>query len=179
MNASVLVDVSSILGEPGATLEVDEEVPLSSMCVSDVEAHFTAPPQMRAVLANAGDVLLLTGSVSATAILECSRCLEPFECALVGTLDAVISPSDQPELRDEDQEWYPLIDESVDLLPAAQSALRVEVPFAPVHSAECHGICPTCGCNLNEDTCACQHDSTSSADSPFAALKDLLPPDAE
>lgn len=179
MVATLPVDVSSILEEPGAILEVDEDVPLSSISVSDVEACFAEAPRLSAVIANAGDVLLLTGSVRATAVLECARCLEPFEYELTGTLDAVFSDSDQPELRNDDQEWYPLTEKTIDLLPAAQSTLRVEVPFAPTHSDDCKGICPICGCNLNEDTCTCDHGESGRSDNPFAALKDLLPPDAK
>lgn len=179
MGPSLDIDVSSILGEAGATLEVDADVPLSSICVADVRVEFVHPPQLHAIIANVGDVLLLSGSVNATATLECSRCLGLFEYPLTGMLDAVVSEIDDLATRNDDQEWYRLQGETVDLMPAAESALRVEIPFAPLHNEECKGICPTCGCDLNRDECACHPAAATQADNPFAPLKDLLGQETE
>jgi uncharacterized protein len=176
MGGTLIVDLSSILGETGTTMDVDGDVPLESMIVGDVEIDFSAAPSIRVTITNAGEVILLTGSVQATARLECARCLEPFDFPLTGAIDAVISVTDDAEQRGEEQEWYPLDGETVDLLPAAESALRVEVPFAPVHDEECHGICPTCGCDLNRDTCTCERQAEGS-ENPFASLRELLPPE--
>jgi uncharacterized protein len=176
MGGNLIVDLSSILGETGSTMDVDDDVPLESMTVGDVEVDFPAFPRIRVTITNVGEVILLTGSVQATARLECARCLEPFDFPLTGAIDAVISVTDDADQRGEEQEWYPLDGEVVDLLPAAESALRVEVPFAPVHDEECRGICPTCGCDLNRDTCTCERQAEGS-ENPFASLKELLPPE--
>ncbi|MDF1542524.1 MAG: DUF177 domain-containing protein [Anaerosomatales bacterium] len=173
------VDVSPILGEAGATLELDSDVPLESIAVGDTLAVFEVPPRIRVTLAHAGEVLVLTGTVEAAARLECSRCLEPFALVLNGVIDAVVSQIDDTEQRGDDQEWYPLDGEILDLLPAAESALRVEVPFAPVHDEECRGICPMCGCDLNRDSCTCEPVAENRPENPFSSLKDLLPPEDE
>lgn len=179
MSASFPVDVSPILGESGSVLDLEADVPLESLVVSDSRVAFGAPPHARATVANLGDVLLLSGTVEAVARLDCSRCLEPFDLVLTGTLDAVISSVDDPDARNEDQEWYPLQGERFDLLPPVESALRVEVPFAPVHDESCRGICPMCGCDLNRDACDCALHAEHPPEGPFAALKDLLPPESE
>lgn len=179
MSLSFPVDISPILGESGSTLELEADVPLESLVVSDSRVVFATPPHVRATVADLGDVVLLSGVVEARARLDCSRCLEPFEIALSGSLDAVISDVDDPDARNEDQEWYPLQGERFDLLPAVESALRVEMPFAPVHDDSCRGICPTCGCDLNRDTCECTHHAEQRPESPFSALKDLIPPESE
>jgi len=158
-------------------LDLEADVPLESIVVSDSAAVFGAPPHVHATVANLGEVLLLSGTVDAVARLDCSRCLEPFDLELRGVLDAVISAVDDPDARNEDQEWYPLQGERFDLMPAVESALRVEVPFAPVHDESCRGICPTCGCDLNRDHCDCAPPVDERTDGPFAALKDLLPPE--
>lgn len=175
MGATLTVDLSSILGETGATLDVDGDVPLESMIVGEAQVEFAGPPRIRATIANVGEIIVVTGFVEATARVECSRCLEPFDFPFTGAIDAVISLTDDADHRSEEQEWYPLEGESVDLLPAVQSALRVEIPFAPVHDEECRGICPTCGCDLNHDTCTCVSQA-GDPDNPFASLKELLPP---
>ncbi len=176
MGGLLKVDVSPLLGEAGATLEVDTEVPLEAMTVGDSHVKFEEPPRLRVILANAGEVIVASGTVQAAARLDCTRCLEPFDLDLVGTVDAVISPTEDPELIDEDQEWYPLEGDAVDLFAAADAALRVEVPFAPVHDEACLGICPICGCDRNRDTCACRQEPDTASENPFAVLKDLVPP---
>lgn len=173
------VDVSPVLGESGATLEVDSDVPLESIAVGDTLAVFEDPPRVRVTLANAGEVILLTGTVEAAAKVECSRCLESFVQPLTGVIDAIVSQTDDADQRGDDQEWYPLEGDMLDLLPAAESALRVEVPFAPIHDEECRGICPTCGCDLNRDSCTCEPVVEHRPENPFSSLKDLLPPTDE
>lgn len=179
MSPSLIIDVGPVLSEAGATTEVDADVPLESMLVGDAHVAFVAQPHLRAVIANAGDILVVSGTVRGRAILECSRCLEPFELEISGTVDAVLSVDGPPEDIADDQEWYPIEGETADLLPAAESALRVEVPFAPVHDESCKGICPTCGCDLNTDTCTCTYEAHETPDGPFASLKDLLGDDEE
>ncbi|MBW6468445.1 MAG: DUF177 domain-containing protein [Coriobacteriia bacterium] len=179
MADQLTVDVSPVLGEAGATLELDSDVPLESITVGDTLAVFEVPPRIHVTLANAGEVILLSGTVQATARLDCSRCLEPFALALTGVIDAIVSQTDDAEQRGVDQEWYPLDGDTLDLLPAAEGALRVELPFAPVHDEECRGICPTCGCDLNRDSCTCEPVVESVPENPFSSLKDLLPPEGE
>ena len=48
--------------------------------------------------------------------------------------------------------------------------LQLSLPFQPLCKADCKGICPTCGTDLNKGRCACEKIAKSS---PFAAIKDL------
>ena len=52
------------------------------------------------------------------------------------------------------------------------AALVLEAPFAPVHDDECAGLCYTCGADLNEGGCGCEHGVSD--DHPFAALGSLF-----
>jgi uncharacterized protein len=49
-------------------------------------------------------------------------------------------------------------------------SLVVDLPFAPLHSPDCAGICASCGQDLNAGDCRCVPEAASS---PFAGLKDL------
>jgi uncharacterized protein len=59
-------------------------------------------------------------------------------------------------IRDDepDASWYtpPLIDPAEDL----RQILLVAMPDFPVCRADCRGLCPTCGANLNTAPCAHQ-----------------------
>jgi uncharacterized protein len=52
-----------------------------------------------------------------------------------------------------------------------EEALQLFMPFAPLCSNDCKGLCQTCGQNLNEHKCSC---SNEKIDVRFAALKDLF-----
>lgn len=43
----------------------------------------------------------------------------------------------------------------LDLTEALRQYTIVAVPMKPLCKADCAGICPTCGTNLNESTCDC------------------------
>jgi uncharacterized protein len=53
--------------------------------------------------------------------------------------------------------------------------LALEIPFQPVCSESCKGLCTSCGTNLNEETCACVSKSVLVEKSmPFIGLKNLI-----
>ncbi|HET7523328.1 MAG TPA: DUF177 domain-containing protein [Acidimicrobiales bacterium] len=75
-----------------------------------------------------------------------------------------------PSGEDEDEETYPLKGELLDLQPLVRDALLLELPLAPLCSEDCQGLCATCGADLNDGPCSCEH---APADPRWAAL-DLL-----
>ncbi|HET6498541.1 MAG TPA: DUF177 domain-containing protein [Coriobacteriia bacterium] len=173
---ALAVDVSSVLRETGAALDVDADVPLGSITAGDAVIEFVEAPRLTVTVTNVGDVLTVRGFVEATATVECARCLEPFPLHIRGAVEAAVALTGEADSSLEDHEWYSLNGETLDLLPAAESAIRMEMPFAPVHAESCRGICPTCGCDLNRDECGCEPTHPGAHDTPFAALRELLPP---
>ncbi|MBR6599034.1 MAG: DUF177 domain-containing protein, partial [Oscillospiraceae bacterium] len=45
--------------------------------------------------------------------------------------------------------------ESIDLKEIAISDLLLQLPSKTLCDEECKGLCPSCGCNLNESQCDC------------------------
>ncbi len=54
-----------------------------------------------------------------------------------------------------DDEAYPLEHDFVDLAPLARDAILLDLPLAPLCREDCKGLCPYCGIDRNEETCAC------------------------
>ena len=54
--------------------------------------------------------------------------------------------------------------------PVLREQLLLRVPAYVVCREECRGLCPQCGANLNETTCACEPEQAAS---PWDALKKL------
>ena len=62
--------------------------------------------------------------------------------------------------------------EIVDLTDELRQSIILALPTYPVCRADCRGVCPTCGKNLNEGPCACVHEER---DGRWGALDALLP----
>ena len=62
--------------------------------------------------------------------------------------------------------------EIVDLTDELRQSIILALPTYPVCRADCRGVCPTCGKNLNEGPCACEHEER---DGRWGALDALMP----
>ena len=167
------IDVSSILEDLGASEEFDGGYPMDHLVVGEEEFTLVEPAEVSVILTNTGSGVVASGTVTARVSTPCSRCLEPFELVIAGSIEGFyVLPGRDAELP-EDQEAEPVLsDNSVDLAAALVAALTVEAPFAPVHDESCAGLCPVCGCDLNVKSCDCHE--TVPESHPFAGLKDLL-----
>ncbi len=130
-------------------------------------------------LTNTGEGVLATGIVRGTAMASCDRCLEPASVDIAGEVSCYYLYEErdaQDDEDDEDEEDFGVItpDGEIDLAPAVQSAVLMDLPYVVLCCQDCKGLCPDCGCNLNEQTCDCAskrhiNDPTN----PFAALAGL------
>jgi len=163
---SVLLSVADLLAEPGKAREVEVTVPL------DVELgggalHGEAATRLH--LRSLTDGVVVTGSAAAVADLVCTRCLTTWREPLEVTVSQVY------RLRPEDPDEELAVEPGglIEVGDVVRDELALGVPLAPVCSADCRGLCPTCGTDLNTAPCG-GHDE--GAGSPFAALKELLEP---
>lgn len=168
---SFLVYVGDVTHDLGSSINVAESLILHDFTFNEMAFTHAAPAQVDITVTNTGAGLVAMGSVTAALSTECSRCLEPFEMSIAGVIEAFFTTADRASDLPEGQEWSPIQGEAVDLLPGVLAAILVELPIAPVHSVDCRGICPTCGCDLNESPCECP--SVSRDSNPFEALRSL------
>jgi uncharacterized protein len=122
--------------------------------------------------------ILARGDAEGTVILECGRCLEPYEAAIKVHFEEEFAPSVEvhtgaPLAPPEDDLIF-VIDGShiLDLSEALRQNMLVALPISPIHSPSCLGLCPICGGNRNLDPCTCVADEEGNR--PFAALRSLL-----
>lgn len=167
-----IVAVAGILHDLGADVVLDGDVEIPDFQAGDTLFRAAGPGHLSATVVNGGDAVVLHGSIHVDLTTECVRCLEPFPLPLDVPLEGLYTTPDKAEELPEDQEWYLLGHETIDIAPAIESAIRLELPFAPLHSEDCAGICPVCGCNRNLDACSCADEQDEPG--PFDALKGLL-----
>lgn len=172
---SITVDVAPILSDLGASVDVDRTWDLPSFTVGDEHYVLREPARVSARLTNTGTGVVATGTVAADVTAVCARCLCDFEMRLAGEIEGLFVPAEDLDAAPDDEEAAPIGgDGTIDLAESVLSALVVEAPFAPLHDAECAGICPECGADLNEAPCGCEHEPVE-AEHPFAGLAELLP----
>ncbi len=119
-----------------------------------------------------GNEIIVTGTVSVRAVVECARCLDEFVLELESPLDMVFllgsgaSTGALPER--EGVIDVPSTATYLDLTDETRSSLLVLLPLKPLCRPDCHGLCPKCGTNLNKGMCSC---SKEDVDSRWDALK--------
>lgn len=128
------------------------------------------------IVQKTGEEFYCRGTVEALADLECSRCLTVFETSLQNDVDFFVSPEglhrdeDGPIEDDEDYAWLKGDSLKADIGDIVRQAVILAIDLKPLCDEKCRGLCPQCGCNLNEDQCDC---TTERIDPRWEALKKL------
>ena len=115
------------------------------------------------------------GNVMVPVEEECSRCLEIFDTELTGELSFIIKTEESKAVMAADSGAEVVrikaSEPVVDLNNLIKEALLLSLPMKPLCSDSCKGLCPSCGANLNEESCDCDVEET---DERWEGLKDLL-----
>lgn len=174
----VRIDLTDKLGNPGDSLPLSGAIEAEGYCVGEKEFRLDHGAAYDVVFTNTGDGILLTGIVRAQVSGECDRCLDPASFEVAGEIEEYYLFA-EPDDPDAYEDGFELVGEDrvIDLAGPLHDALVMDTPFVVLCQPDCQGLCPTCGCNLNHETCDCaEHAAAAFADSdenPFAALKSL------
>ena len=105
------------------------------------------------VITNHSGVVLLNGVITPDIKVSCARCGKEFSYSEPIALEAKIT--DKLANKDED-EFVLLTDFSLDVDELVRSTLILEMPSRFLCREDCKGLCPKCGCDLNEGSCSCE-----------------------
>jgi uncharacterized protein len=131
-----------------------------------------------------GNNVLAAGTFRGHLMVACSRCVEPVRIAIDDKIRVTFMPAAEMPAEDEaepeeglevaedDLDLFPYDGERVDLEPLLREEFVLAVPFAPLCTETCKGLCPQCGVDLNRGTCTCE----APVDPRLAALKGLKLP---
>jgi uncharacterized protein len=159
-----VVSVVDLLRRPGHRREVQLRGRLTGLRSVDTSVDPDLDIEVFAGLEAISEGLVADGRISAPWRSECRRCLREVE----GRVE--VEFRELFEARPRDGETYLLGHEEVDLEPLIREAVLLALPLTPLCRAECEGICPTCGADLNEGPCGCP---PGGRDPRWAALDDL------
>lgn len=103
--------------------------------------------------------LVVFSRVRTRANYICDRCLAPFNEAIDEKF-TIMFTTDQSYLDSDDNDLVQLISahtREIDLSCGVRESILLAVPMKHLCSQDCRGLCPTCGANLNRETCRCVH----------------------
>ncbi|MBR2834609.1 MAG: DUF177 domain-containing protein [Coriobacteriales bacterium] len=174
----IYVALATHLVSPGDTFDTQGTLNIDGLVLGGREFLFEDGLHYDIALTHAGEGILAAGTVRGHVNTTCDRCLgdAQFDLAAEVTCYYVHELPSEDEM-DDDQD-FGLIDEvngRIDLSEAVVGAVYMELPYIVLCDEDCKGLCPVCGCNLNEETCSCSQkaEEAKKEASPFAVLNSL------
>ncbi len=169
----IVVDDAQIWAEPLKEFHVDCQI------VSPIRAEITLLPVQGGCL--------VRGKLTGQVVQSCDRCAEEAPTTIdheIDTFEAIPGESipfdnEEDEKNNDfadalmDSDTRIIVENSAPMLDVALlcwEEFMLSLPMRPICSEECKGLCPTCGINLNENSCACTQDE---GDPRLAALRTL------
>lgn len=168
-------------------LHIDQLQPLTEVSVDFDAQHcripqeigeFMTPIHLEAQVRKVGEEITIEGRVSSSAHMKCARCLRPHRQHLDESFEVAYLPypeeldaKDELELDEADMNIMYYTGEEIDLTALVHDQVLLLIPVKPLCKADCAGLCPSCGKDLNEGPCSCSQDTV---DPRFAVLKNLL-----
>lgn len=143
---SAIIDVSPLIDEPGAELDVSGELAIKPIKLGEEPVEFKHPFKFSFSLTNAGEGIVIRGRIDGEAELRCGRCLESYTHKVGLDVDEIaFFDSDEAE-----EEAFAVKDTRIDLEPIIYQNVMVDIPMRPLCRDDCAGLCGQCGLNLNE-----------------------------
>lgn len=126
------------------------------------EAAFTAPVRTGLSAIWEYGHVRVTGKVETAVRVSCSRCLEDYELPLSSEFTIFYSEAkageemdEEVELSDEELISASYSGDEIDVEPEIAEQVLLEIPYKPLCTESCKGLCSNCGANLNEGECGC------------------------
>jgi len=176
----VRVVVTDIVGRPGSTHPLQERVPTVDFGGDwgPADGMLDDTVDLDLHLDSVVDGILVRGTVSFGVTLACARCLKPLPTRIdAHVTELFVDPARDHDDEDDVEPGYELLDDltAIDLSTLVRDALLIDLPIRVLCRADCAGLCPECGAELDAGDCG--HGGQDGIDPRWAALADLdLPP---
>jgi uncharacterized protein len=155
------------------------DIPASELDREEVESLGPVSIEARAEKGDLPGEYVTSGTVSFTADLLCSRCVDPYPFANTADfhvryrarpLDAPVQEDEEVELSEGELDIEYYTERELSLRSMALEQIQLTIPMKPLCSESCLGLCPKCGANKNRETCNCE---TSLVDDRWDALRGI------
>ena len=153
------VDINKI-GAKGLLLE--DRVDLDDYMLIEEESYFLDGVDFTVYFTRDKDKVRAKGHIRTVLSLRCVNCLENFEMTVNSKFDIILFPvylvkAEDNALTNEEMEYIFFDGEEIDVEKILMEQVNLFIPFNPMCSPDCKGICSNCGANLNYEKCQCEH----------------------
>lgn len=165
------LDITRILSGETDRLDFDVSFPASEndgfSYFTEWGVDFTSEIRALCTVKNNGGYISLVSDITVMYKTLCARCLKGLENSFSHSFEKGVAA----ELADEENDDFILSEGGmVDIQSAVCEEFLLSFPLKELCCADCKGLCPKCGKNLNEGGCSCR----SEGDPRMASLKALL-----
>ena len=171
------MEINICRASDGIFYDFEGELLIDSGEIMGRDATFLSPIIVRGkYVTDKGDVYI-TSKAECKIEFKCDRCLTPVEETLVFEVDETFVRADSDKA--ESDEVFTYESNLVIMDEAIRESLYLAMPTQVLCKDDCKGLCPICGCNLNETTCNCAsnevdvEEAEDTSNNPFAVLKNI------
>jgi len=164
----MILDVSQLIQNDGAIKELDFSLKLDDTFFNGQDIVFETPFYLKGAVKNIAGVLYLNLNANVSFKTQCARCLDSVSVHHDFEVSEIFSKT---ELADMEDDVTVLESGNIDLVEIVDKAFVGSLPINFLCDEDCKGLCPTCGINLNLESCLCADEYT---DPRLAALKQFL-----
>lgn len=138
-------------------IEVEREIPASADFGTEVLAvPEDGPLTLHMRLESVVEGVLVTGTVRATAVGACVRCLDPVSVDIEAPFQELFAYTDRAAHHREvgasdDETEHVIVDGLINLEPLLRDTVVPALPFKPVCREDCLGLCAQCGVRMEDD----------------------------
>ncbi len=152
----LVIDTRRLARRPGTMAEDTLEVTAPARLGTDVIGVAEGTPvriDMR--LESVMEGVLVSGTVEARATGACVRCLDELDWEVDVPFQELFAYADRAahleQVGDDDEDQRVIEADQINLEPLIVDAVVLSLPFQPVCSDDCPGLCPECGVRLAGD----------------------------
>jgi len=166
------INIKPILSGEVRKTEFSFNIPLE---YSENGCEITSDAEVSGTVTDSGGYMELSATCKVAYTTRCARCLKELnrECCI-----SFIRPVAVSLQSDNEEEEYILVGENskINIDEAISEELLLSLPYKDLCKEDCKGLCPKCGCDLNEKECSCP---TKEIDPRWAVLKNFKPKSEE
>ena len=150
MASPLLINIIEMTRRAGTLKDIEITIPVSTFDFADKRLNDETQIEIALQLESINGGIIVQGTVTGQSQLLCGRCLRNIEFANVASIDEMYQRvPDNPDA-------YPIVGESLDLQPMVREMVLLSLPDTPLCKADCPGLCPQCGADLQSSPCGCQ-----------------------
>jgi len=150
MASPLLINIIEMTRRAGTLKDIEITIPVSTFGFADKRLDDETEIEIALQLESINGGIIVQGTVTGKSQLLCGRCLRNIEYANVASIDELYQRMpDNPDA-------YPIVGESLDLQPMVREMVLLSLPDTPLCKADCLGLCPQCGADLESAPCGCQ-----------------------